>query len=237
MKPDTVRSVGALSCILGGIAWALLGPAAVLERSNILGYDSYNRLLTLPLLLFLVGFIAAGPLLRPRTRPGAVGFVVVGFGLLLLLVGNALEFWGVLLQSQRNAQMAYETGAGEHWIGSDIGWMVFGLGMLALIVGGIILSASLWRVRSFPNWAALFLGLLGFGVLSGNLVVGAPSFISVPVLGIYGGGWIALGWAFWSGRADAQVPQCRARRTVTHRALGACRTRARDADTSRQPQV
>ncbi len=48
MKPDSVRSAGAVACILGGIAWALLGPAAALERNNILSYDNYNRLLTLP---------------------------------------------------------------------------------------------------------------------------------------------------------------------------------------------
>ncbi|HSH82048.1 MAG TPA: hypothetical protein VLA19_26270 [Herpetosiphonaceae bacterium] len=193
MNPDTVRSVSAGACILGGIAWVLLGPAAVLERNNILSYDSYNRLLTLPLLLFLVGFIAAEWLLRPRTMLGTVGFVVVALGLLLLLTGNALEFWGVLLQSKPNAQMAHETGAGEHWIGSDVGWMIFGLGMLALIVGGVVLALSLRRTRMFPNWATLFLGLLGVGVLAGNLVAGAPSFISIPVLGLYGAGWIALG--------------------------------------------
>ncbi len=193
MKPDTAHSVGVFACILGGIAWALLGLAAVLERNNILSYDNYNRLLTLPLLLFLVGFIATGRLLRPRTMPGTVGFVAVALGLFLLLAGNALEFWGVLLQSEPNAQLAHETGAGEHWIGSDIGWMIFGLGMLASIVGGVVLALSLRRASMFPSWATVFLGLLGIGVLAGNLVVGAPSFISIPVLAVYGVGWIALG--------------------------------------------
>ncbi len=206
MKPDTVRSAGAVACILGGTAWALLGPAAVLERNNILGYDNYNRLLTLPLLLFLVGFIAAGPLLRPRTMSGTVGFVVVALGLFLLLFGNALEFWGVLLQSKPNARMAYETGASEHWIGSDIGWMLFIFGLLTLIVGSLALALSLRRARSFPNWATLFLGLLGVGVLAGNLVAGGPAFISIPVLGLYGGGWIALGRALRSRRVAARVP-------------------------------
>ncbi len=193
MKSDAARSVGAAACILGGIAWALLGPAAVLERNNIISYDSYNRLLTLPLLLFLVGFIAAGRLLLPRTRLGAVGFIVVALSLFLLLVGNALEFWGVLLQSEPNAQTAHEAGSDEHWIGSDIGWMIFGLGMLALIGGGIALALSLRRMGTIPNWATLFLGLLGVGVLAGNLVVGARAFVSVPILGLYGAGWIALG--------------------------------------------
>ncbi len=206
VKPDTGRSAGAFACILGGIAWALLGPAAVLERNNILSYDSYNRLLAFPLLLFLVGFIASGPMLRPRTMPGTVGFIVVALGLLLLLAGNTLEFWGVLLQSEPNAQVAYETGAAEHWIGSDIGWMIFGLGMLALIVGGIVLAASIWHSRAFPDWVTLLLGLLGVGVMAGNLVVGVHPLISIPVLGLYGGGWIALGWALRSGRAATRVP-------------------------------
>ena len=193
MTPHTVRSLSASACILGGSAWGLLGPAAVLERHNFLSYDSYNRLLTLPLLLFLVGFIAAERLLRPRTRLGTVGFGGVALGLVLLLAGNALEFWGVLLQSKPNAQLAHEMGAGEHWIGSDIGWMIFGLGMLTVIVGGSVLALSLRRTRMFPKWAMLFVGLLGVGVLAGNLVVGAPSFISIPVLGLYGAGWIAFG--------------------------------------------
>ena len=72
--------------------------------------------------------------------------------------------------------------------------MIFGLGMLAVIVGGGVLALSLRRMRMFPNWVTLFLGLLGVGVLAGNLVVGAPSFISIPVLGLYGAGWIALRW-------------------------------------------
>jgi len=206
MKLETVRSLSASTCILGGITWVLLGPAAVLERNNILSYDSYNRLLTLPLLLFLVGFSAAEPRLRPRTMWGTVGFVLVALGLFLLLLGNALEFWGVLLQSKPNAQLAHETGASEHWIGSDIGWMIFGLGMLALIVGGSVLALSLRRMRMFPNWMTLFLGLLGVGVLAGNLVVGTPSFISIPVLGLYGAGWIALGWLLRERAALGREP-------------------------------
>ncbi len=193
MKPDTVRSAGVPASTMGGIAWALLGPAAVLERNDVLSYDTYNRLLTLPLFLCLVGFIAAEWLLRPRTRPGTVGFVAVVLGLLLLLVGNVIEFWGVLLQSKPNAQTAHETGAAEYWIGSDIGWMMFGLGMLTVIVGGVVLALSVRRTLAVPAWATLFLGLLGVGILAGNLVVGAPFFLSIPVLGLYGAGWIALG--------------------------------------------
>ena len=101
MKLETIRSLSAITCILGGITWVLLGPAAVLERNNILSYDSYNRLLTLPLLLFLVGFIAAEPRLRPRTMWGTVGFVLVALGLFLLLVGNALEYWGCCCSPSR----------------------------------------------------------------------------------------------------------------------------------------
>ncbi|HEV2124361.1 MAG TPA: hypothetical protein VGW38_16525 [Chloroflexota bacterium] len=205
MKPDNMRSVGAVACILGGMAWVLLGPAAVLERNNLLSYDSYNRLVTLPLLLFLFGFIAAHWLLRPQTMLGTLGFGVVVLGLFLLVTGNVLEFWGVLLQSQPNAQVAYETGASEHWIGSDIGWMVFGFGMLAVLVGGVILALSVRRTRVFPTWVPLFLGLLGIGVIAGNLVVGTPFFISIPVLGLYGAGWIALGRLLWRRLLVAQV--------------------------------
>ncbi len=41
MKPDTVRSVGAVACILSGIAWALFGPATVLDPfSHLFRIDS-----------------------------------------------------------------------------------------------------------------------------------------------------------------------------------------------------
>ena len=84
--------------------------------------------------------------------------------------------------------------------------MIFGLGMLALIAGGSVLALSLRRMRMFPNWVTLFLGLLGVGVLAGNLVVGTPSFISIPVLGLYGAGWIALGWLLRERAALGREP-------------------------------
>lgn len=171
----------------------LLGPAAVLERNDTLSYDAYNRLLTLPLLLFLVGVLTTGERLRLRTTPGTVRFVGVVLGLVLLLVGNVIEFWGVLLQPKLNAQTAHEAGVGEHWLGSDIGWMLFGVGMLTLIVDGVVLALSLRRSAMFPTRVTLFLGLLGVGVLAGNLFGRAPFFLSIPVLRLYGAGWIALG--------------------------------------------
>ena len=197
MRADPVRYVGALACIVGGASWALLGPAAVLERNNVLSYDNYNRLLTIPLLLFLVGFIAAGSLVRTRARQGTVGFAVAALGLFLLLIGNVVEFWGVLLQSKPNAHAAFEMASSEHWVGSDIGWMLFGLGMLTLLVGGVVLALTVRRRPTFPNWAVVFLGLLGVGVLAGNLVAGAPFFISISVLGLYGAAWMAFGWLLW----------------------------------------
>jgi hypothetical protein len=100
MTPATRRTIGSLACITGGLTWALLGPTAILERNDSLSYDAYNRLLSLPLLLFLVGFATAEWLLRPRTTSGTAGFGAVVPGLLLLLVGNVIEFWGVLLQDR-----------------------------------------------------------------------------------------------------------------------------------------
>ncbi len=122
--------------MLGGLAWLLLVPAAVLQRLGLLDYDGYNRLLAGPLLLFLVALLTAPRALMVPGRSVRAGFGVAAVGVGLLLVGNVVEFYGVLLQDERNAYAAARVGEADHWVGSDIGWIIFGIGMLVLLVGG-----------------------------------------------------------------------------------------------------
>lgn len=81
----------------------------------------------------------------------------------------------------------------EHWVGSDVGWMVFGAGMLVLLVGGLVTAACLLRDPARPPHVTLFAAVLGVGVLAGNLLGLEAAFVSVPVLGLYAGAWMWFG--------------------------------------------
>lgn len=197
MTPDRARSWGGAACVAGGVLWALLGVASLLEKHGSLSYDAYNRLLLAPLLLFLAGFVALYRIVSPSGPAGLIGFPLAALGFALLVAGNAIEFWGVLIQSKPNARRANELGIDEHWIGSDIGWTLFGLGMLAVLIGGLLAALAIRRARLLPRWVPPFVALLAIGVLAGNLLASAPFFISIPAFASYGAGWVALGRALW----------------------------------------
>lgn len=61
--------VGA-TAILAGVAWLLLIPATELHRRDLLSYDDYNRLLAVPLVMFLAALLAAP---RVWAAPGHSG--------------------------------------------------------------------------------------------------------------------------------------------------------------------
>jgi hypothetical protein len=189
------------AAVLGGLTWTLLVPAAELVRRDLLSYDGYNRLLAVPLLLFTVALSSVPRALTVRGRLALTGFSMAATGTALLLVGNVVEFYGVLLQDGLNAYAASQAGADEHWIGSDIGWMTFGVGMLVLLAGGIVAALALHRSRTAPVWLILFTCTLGVGVLAANLLGLAPAFLSVPVLMVYAAGWVAFGRLLLRSRA------------------------------------
>ncbi len=163
------------AALLGGLGWLLLAPAAELVRRDLLSYDGYNRLLAVPLLLFTVALALASRRSVWRTdRAVRAGLLVASVGSGLLLVGNLVEFYGVLLQDDLNAQAAHQAGRAEHWLGSDIGWLIFLAGMLVVLVGGLITALALRRRRTDATWLPLFAASLGVGVLAGNLFGLAP---------------------------------------------------------------
>ena len=117
------RSVAAAAALL----WIALVPFANAQRLDELSYDAYHRLMTVPLLLFVV----AWALLRARLH--RVPWAVLLLGLVLYLGGNVLEFWGVLLTEGENANVVGGVGA---WWGSHAGWIAFILGFVTSTVGG-----------------------------------------------------------------------------------------------------
>ncbi len=185
--------VGGSAAILGGLTWLLLIPGAELQRRGLLSYDGYNRLLALPLLFFLVALVTAPKALTAAGRSVRAGLVTSAGGVGLLLAGNIVEFYGVFLQDQPNAYAAAQAGEGDHWLGSDIGWITFIIGMLTLLVGGVTAAAGMKRNHLGPAWVPAFIAALGIGVLAANLFALQSALLSVPVLALYAAGWIAFG--------------------------------------------
>jgi hypothetical protein len=179
------------AALLGGVGWLALIPAAELHRRDLLGYDGYNRLLVVPLLLFAVAMWQAPRVGLATGRLARVGFTTATVGAAVLAAGNVIEFYGVLLQDGLNAYAASQADVDDHWIGSDIGWIVFGIGMLVLLVGGVV--AALGLRHGEQRWLIAFTAALGLGVLGGNLFGLAPALVSVPVLALYGAAWTAFG--------------------------------------------
>ena len=188
---DSATAKGvAKGALVAAIGWLLLIPATELERRNMLSYDGYNRLLALPLILFAVTFWRAPQVLPAEAKSAQLGFRIAAVGAGVLFVGNVVEFYGVLLQSEPNAYAAHLGGNANHWVGSDIGWMIFALGMLTLLIGGVAAAIALRRWATRPRWLVLFTATLGVGVLAGNLLGLEPALVSVPALAAYAMGWI-----------------------------------------------
>ncbi|MEX2290231.1 MAG: hypothetical protein WD794_07890, partial [Mycobacteriales bacterium] len=179
------------AALLGGVAWLALIPAAELHRRDLLGYDGYNRLLVVPLLLFALAMWQAPRAGLANGGLARVGFTAAAVGAAVLAAGNVIEFYGVLFQDGLNAYAASQADVDEHWIGSDIGWIVFGIGMLVLLVGGVVAALGLRHRKQ--RWLVAFTAALGLGVLGGNLFGLAPALVSVPVLALYAAGWTAFG--------------------------------------------
>lgn len=188
VSPASRRSASV--ALVAGIGWLLLIPAAELHRRDMLSYDGYNRLLAVPLILFAITLWRAPHVLPEQMKRARLGFRIAAVGAGVLFVGNVIEFYGVLLQSEPNAYAAHEAGDASHWIGSDIGWLIFGVGMLTLFIGSVIAAIGLRGWGTAPRWLMLFTAALGIGVLAGNLFGLAPAIVSVPALAAYGVGWI-----------------------------------------------
>ncbi len=178
---------------MGGALWAALAVFASLETTGTISYDFFNRLLAFPLVALTVGLIAVYRAITPGTALARIAFTTLLLAFLLVVTGNVIEFWGAVAFDKVNAYAASEAGISEHWIGSDIGWMIFGVGMLVAIPAGLALALAL-RKAALPVPLRVFVGLIGIGILAANLAGLGPPVISVPVFVLYGVGWIALGW-------------------------------------------
>lgn len=143
---------------VSGLAWM----AAVLlisanhkgiDPSGDRAYDWANRAHTLALVLLLVTVVAIHRTVRSRRLAGRRTTAVLVVGTALMLVGNALSFWGAL----------FTGGTSEEFWGGVAGWVVFLPGAM-LMLGGFIalaLAARSWSgVSTARRWQVGSAGLL-----------------------------------------------------------------------------
>lgn len=120
------------------------------------GYDAANRALTIPLLL-LVCYAAL--LRKSPPASSSKGPLVLMAGSALLLAGNVLEFWVVLLSGLHAEKTATRLGESEAFWGSSAGWMVFVAGMLLTIAAAVMLGRAVGGLR---GTALVVLAIVGF---------------------------------------------------------------------------
>jgi hypothetical protein len=196
-----------IACALAGAAWLALIPGSVFVRDGALSYDGYFRLMSVPLLVYVLAWIALRPL-WPSGRRADLGYWITLAGLVLVFGGVSLEFWGAWLTGNTNAYEAYLTGR-ESWWGSNVGWRMFGLGLLGLFAGGVTAAVAAARARVVPRWGTVLFALLGFGILNGNVLHDARPAVTTLFFGAWGLAWIGFGLALARRAAAPYEPSSR----------------------------
>jgi hypothetical protein len=185
-----------IAAIVGGIGWAVAAPlvasAAVHEPVGV-GYDDYNRLLTLPLAFLVVALAGLRrlqlPELSPWERRGAAAALV---GAALLVLGNVIEFWAVLFSDDAVYAIARDRGLDE-WAGSTTGWLTFLAGAALLLAGGIVFGVATARARILPRWGGLVLAATAPLMLAAIGVWSESVLLTAAFAGALGLAWVVLG--------------------------------------------
>jgi hypothetical protein len=174
--------------MLGGVFFVLSAVVISLMPRGCIGDECAARsmretgaagaLLMLALLLVVVGM--AGLVIRVRRagRFGALGKT----GAVVVAVGAALPIVGGLIQ-----EIVY---------GGDYPLMPYFVvpGVLALVVGFVLLGITVLVARVLPRWAAVLLvvgslAMLGFNDQNAQALLAIPNGIA----------WVAVGYVLWSG--------------------------------------
>jgi hypothetical protein len=135
------RRVLPLLAAVMGLVWmaAVLFVAANPKGIDLAGdfaYDRANRVHTLALVLLLATAVVLDRMIRASDLAGrrAAGALVTGA--VLMLVGNAVSFWGAL----------FTDGTSEQFWGGWVGWLIFLPGLL------LLLGAPIALARAARNW-------------------------------------------------------------------------------------
>jgi hypothetical protein len=160
------------------MAAALLWWTAASTPSLTSDYDWSNRVLVIPLALLTAFFVTAHRTVR--LRAAMVAAVAAG----LMTGGIVVEFWFGMLQSAPLSGDAKRRGLPESsvWIGSDIGFYVYGLGLLMLTVTSIVVGIQLLRRARFGSPAAIAVLAVGplqmAGFVTKDISVGASAIVA-----------------------------------------------------------
>jgi len=192
----TLARAGGLAAILTGIFWGFTLPLIATQATDDpvgLRYDDFNRWLTLPLALLLVTLVALRVLLGRRLPGrGRLGTTLAAAGSALMLLGNLVEFWLVMLTDDYVAAIAEERNVAE-WAGSTVGWVGFLVGVLLLLVGGVLLALAAQRARALPSWAGLVLAGTAPALLAAFTLWSSSVEATIAVAAVLGLAWIAFG--------------------------------------------
>ncbi len=193
-----------LTCMLGGAAWMVAVPLIATAASTEpvgTGYDAYNRLLTLPLLLLLAGWATVyGAQAGRLGKLGRRSAVAVLVGWALMLTGNVTEFWGAVLQSKPNSATAERLGV-EAWVGSNVGFALFAVGTLIVLVSTPLFGVATKRAGVLPRWSAYFIATSGLLAITAAGLWAVSVGAAAVVAALFGLGWVGLGYAL---RADKE---------------------------------
>ena len=136
----------------------------LVPASQLFSSDGYHLLMGVALVVLGAAWWLVAQGLRSRGFRARNGFWLVLAGLVLAALGAPFEAGGPFL-----------------------------LGVLVLLVGGPTAAVAL-RGGTLPFWALALVCLVGFGVLFGDLFMDAPFLAALGGIGLFGAGWIALGW-------------------------------------------
>jgi hypothetical protein len=173
--------IGGVSAVALMIAFALTGwgaPGTAAYRT----YELLNRLMAFTLLMMAAGWL--GLVLRIPGGYGRWGAWLAFIGAILLIIGNAAEFWLF-------SDLSYDCCNVRH-----VAWSTFLFGLLVTAIGATLSGAAFRRTHHEPRWGGIFLILavplfiLGFGF--------AP-FLGPAVLAL------ALGWLLVTNPSSSEV--------------------------------
>ena len=191
MTPSRLIRWTGLAAMLGAAVWWASwilnsftrdGTVAVLGLSE----RGWRTVANAALLSFIGGL--AGITAAHASRVGKfaiVGFLITLLGLVVMLAGNVIEFW----------------------VADALGGLMSLLGLLVQPIGLILLGIPILKANVLPRWGRPV--PLGFGAILGLMFVVAmvrlatgirvqEKLMAVVIVTI-GLGWMALGYALWSG--------------------------------------
>ncbi len=187
MESSNLIRLGGLAAVAGGVLW-MIGIPGLAEVIPGVSHEGGHLLVSLAGLGFLVVLVVLATRHRGHfSRLGKAGVALSCPGAALIFVGNLLE-GGFLI---------------------ELGWGLFMVGMLLLIVGSIFLGVAAGRANMLPR---LGVSLLAIGVLSALMFPFAEAtYVGMVIPVLLGLAWVFLGYVLWSERDASVLPPPRAR--------------------------